>query len=283
MQFQPTPLIVVLAALATSACASTERAPFHVYRSPLLAGDPTVPEPADRQFDPANPGDYPTDRETVVADSSRDEWDAQPPAHASRTARKAKTKRGGRTGTRPTLAIGGRGEVATGSDIDGQFVPRQAALYVWKTFEINGAMLPADAQADIAALWRTCKKQGKTGHTTPLPGDAVFFHNTFDANSDGRNNDWYTHVGVVETVRKDGAARVMSYVGGAVTSFWVDPNRPDEIGADDAPVNSRVRIPTADDAPYTQYHAGQLFAGYCSVLADRKQVVVMDAWDGRTR
>lgn len=250
--------------VGTAGCASSGGA-FHVYQSPLLAAEPSTPRPNDRSLDPAQPAERPD--ETVVAQSGQSVWEKTPPLATKK--RKARTFASG---------MGGRTDEGGGSAESGDFAPAVAAEYVWRTFEINGATIPETAISSIPALWEACRAAGKTRASDPLPGDAVFFHNVFDANADGRNNDWYTHVGVVETVRKDGAARVMSYIGGKVVRFWVDPKRPDEVGDDTQPVNSRLRIPTADDAPFTQYHAGQLFAGYCTLLDAKQQVVVMDEW-----
>ncbi len=38
----------------------------------------------------------------------------------------------------------------------------------------------------------------------PLPGDLVFFHNTYDRNRNGRQDDLYTHIGVVVDLEPDG-------------------------------------------------------------------------------
>jgi len=133
-------------------------------------------------------------------------------------------------------------------------------------------------RTSIPKLWSACKSRGTTHQGTPLPGDAAFFHNAFDANADGRNNDWYTHVGIVETVDEHGTATVLSWQGGKVARLVVNPKQPDVSDVDGRQVNSRLRAPAADDAPYTQYYAGQLFAGWCTFLDGKKDVVVMDSW-----
>jgi len=257
-----TVLAISMGMASVAGCAAQSRGPFHVYQSPLLAAEPAVPRPNDRSFDPASSQRSP---EQVVATSAEASW-AEP--RPERTRRRGTSTRG----------IGGRNQEGSSSSEASDFAPALAAEYVWRTFEINGVSAPDAARVSIPSLWEACRAAGKTRQDAPLPGDAVFFHNVFDANADGRNNDWYTHVAVVENVRDDGAARVMSYIGGKVVRFWLDASRPDEVGDDANPVNSRLRIPTADDAPFTQYHAGQLFAGYCTLLDAKRQVVVMDEW-----
>ena len=267
----------VVAGLAQLGCATQDATPFHVYQSPLLAAETPTPRPSDRSFDPAHLGDYP-EGEQVVADSRSADWEKPAPAKGAAAA-KAVAK-DARPRRKPVLSIGlgGRDGAASSSNEAGDFAPALAAEYAFRTFAINGASLPQTALHSIPNLWEACRSAGRTKQSEPLPGDAVFFHNAFDANTDGRNNDWYTHVGIVEAVDSHGTVTVMSYIGAHVVRTWANPSHPDEVGDDVDPVNSRLRIPTADDAPFTQYHAGQLFAGYCSVPGEKTQVVLMDDW-----
>lgn len=45
----------------------------------------------------------------------------------------------------------------------------------------------------------------------PVPGDLIFWDNTYDKNGDGRENDYLTHVGVVVSVEKDGQISYIHY------------------------------------------------------------------------
>jgi hypothetical protein len=45
----------------------------------------------------------------------------------------------------------------------------------------------------------------------PMPGDLVFWDNTYDANGNGRADDGLTHVGVVVSVDADGSIRYLHY------------------------------------------------------------------------
>lgn len=254
-------------------CATERQAPFHVYQSPLLAAENQNPRPVDRTFDPSAPGDWPTESETVVARSEDSVKRAK--RRAQREERRSKSE--ANAPSLPTLSVSGVGgrdsKPVSGSAEAGDYAPPLAAAYVHKTFAVNGVTLPAAAQTSIPKLWESCRSAGNTHQGTPLPGDAAFFHNVVDANGDGRNNDWYTHVAVVEEVSSDGTATMLAWRGGAVVKLSVNPTQPD-----DTAINSQLREPTADDPPFTQYHAGQLFAGWCTVLDGKRDIIVMDSW-----
>ena len=252
--------------VVSSGCAAGTSAPFHVYQSPLLAAERSNPRPASRDYDPTQPAQP---RETVVASNNGTLNQSEPSAPNKRSGSDSQ-----RTPSLPALAIGGRdNDAQTSSTRDTDYAPSLAAAYVHKTFEVNGVAMPATAENSIAGLWDACRKS-KTAHQgKPLPGDAAFFHNVFDANRDGRNNDWYTHVAVVVDVSDDGTATLLGWRGGRVVEHKLNTTRPDDMDR-----NARLRTPTADDAPFTQYHAGQLFAGWCTALDGKRDVIVMDSW-----
>ena len=65
--------------------------------------------------------------------------------------------------------------------------------------------LGTSGTASAAAIYELLSREGKVHrHKVPLPGDLVFFDNTYDRNRDGRANDPLTHVGIVERVDADG-------------------------------------------------------------------------------
>lgn len=45
----------------------------------------------------------------------------------------------------------------------------------------------------------------------PVPGDLIFWDNTYDKNGDGRENDYLTHIGVVVSVEEDGQISYIHY------------------------------------------------------------------------
>lgn len=94
----------------------------------------------------------------------------------------------------------------------------------------------------------------------PRPGDLAFFHDTYDRNRDGRANDPYTHVAVVEKV--EGTAVLLLHRGArGVERFRMDLTRPA-----DPEANDPVRFTRAKDPSGTRRLAGQLFAAFGAVV-----------------
>lgn len=117
-------------------------------------------------------------------------------------------------------------------------------------------------------VYRALKARALTfNDKQPKPGDLVFFHNTDDANRDGRPNDWYTLGGVVEGVAPDGTVTVIVPDAGEICRRVMNPAKPDVYrdGASGPVVNDILRPKRLDDAPATQYLAGTLFAGFATL------------------
>ncbi len=160
--------------------------------------------------------------------------------------------------------------------------PLHAAEFIRAIYKVNGVDLEAGkGEQVIATLHDNFKRRGRIYHATrPAVGDVIFFHNTFDRNNDGRNNDWYTHVGLVEGVDEDGTIHVLSYLNGKVDSFVVNLENPrlarNKTGK--KLWNATLRTARPDDPPFTQQLAGELFAGFGSLLGDRTELMVIDNW-----
>ncbi len=152
------------------------------------------------------------------------------------------------------------------------------AVYAANRVRINGDSIPA--------AWREVQSEGTIYHATrPVVGDLVFFHNTYDANGDGRPNDWFTHVAVVESVSANATVTFLSYRGEGVTRGHLNLENPGATEIGGATANTTLRAERAGDPDYAQYLAGELFAGFGSLLGNRNEVIVIDEWSpsGRTR
>ncbi len=274
-------LFILVAISAGSGCAAGQGAPFHVYQSPLLQAEYHPAQRRNREFDPMTFGDH-VAVDAVYASSELDAPKTsktkvtpkpQPKAVVAVKATKAKTtptlsvKAGSRVGARPQET--GR----KGPDIGWQ--PENAARYVVAVLAANKVEM-TDVTA-ISDLYKSCKKQGKVHHTNAKIGDVVFFHNVFDANSDGRNNDWYTHVGIVDRV-DSGTANVIGWAKGGVLETKLNVALARDASGQSGEINSQLRQPSSSDAPFTEYHAGQLFAGFCDVLGEKPNLVMIDGW-----
>lgn len=166
----------------------------------------------------------------------------------------------------------------------GGYDPQPALDYVLETYRLNGVEFQNAEQLKIIDLYRAVQRQGSIYHTTrPVVGDLVFFHNTYDANRDGRNNDWYAHVGIVEEAHSNGTIIVLSYRAKRVVRDTMNLEHAREAHANGRLANSELREKTRQDPEYTQYLAGELFAGFGSVLGDMSDVAVIDEWQPSRR
>lgn len=165
---------------------------------------------------------------------------------------------------------------AVGSDYE----PSHAAAYVRDVYSLNETSIGGGDTDTVVDVYRFVSDNGTVYHDPrPAVGDLAFFHNTFDANGDRRPNDWYTHVGIVESVDASNTVTVLSFVDDSVTRLTMNLDRPDDATDGGVDVNSTLREPSRDDTPHTQYLAGQLFAGFGSLLGERTQVIVLDDWN----
>ena len=79
----------------------------------------------------------------------------------------------------------------------------------------------------VTALYRVAQQHGRIFHDAlPLPGDLVFFRDTYDLNRDARANDGLTHVGLVEAVDADGTVSVIHHVSRGVVRYRMNPGKP---------------------------------------------------------
>lgn len=122
-----------------------------------------------------------------------------------------------------------------------------------------------DAGSAVVALYRALAWNGilfgRDG--APLPGDLVFWNDTYDRNGDGLPDDPLTHVGIVERAGPDGAVTFFHRGTRGVARGVMSLRYPGaERGAAGERLNSRLRPARRDDPPGTRYLAGELFAAF---------------------
>ena len=163
----------------------------------------------------------------------------------------------------------------------GGFDPANAVRYVQDVYAVNETPLPG---ASVADLWRHATQAGTVyHHPRPVVGDLVFFSNTHDADGDRRPNDFFTHVGLVESVDGEATITVLSYLGGRVRRFTMNVEQPSVERVSGEEINTAIREERRDDLPSTAYLAGELFNGFASLLGSRSEVIVLDNWSPSTR
>jgi len=98
----------------------------------------------------------------------------------------------------------------------------------------------------------------------PEPGDLVFFSDTYDRNSNGRLDDEFTHVGMVESVSDDGTVRFLHYIGGAIRIGRMNLLRA-HVHADEETgniLNDFLRRRRRGDSAKVKYLASELWIGF---------------------
>jgi antitoxin (DNA-binding transcriptional repressor) of toxin-antitoxin stability system len=174
---------------------------------------------------------------------------------------------GARLAARAAALVGERGAFRAGGErFNGDCSGFVQAVYQAEGIPLRRLMALASPRetSGAAAAYQAVRAYGIAfggGGQWPAPGDLVFFHDTYDRDRDGRADDPFTHVGVVERVR-DGTVVFLHRGGRAVARAALTPGRPDQtLAPDGTRLNSFIRDkrpPLRDGATLT----GQLFAGY---------------------
>jgi hypothetical protein len=111
----------------------------------------------------------------------------------------------------------------------------------------------------VARLYRMAEnnKVLSAGHD-PLPGDVVFWDNTYDKNGDGKLNDELTHTGLVIRADPDGRIDyVHHHIRRGIVVESMNLKKPDIYGAFNAPMRVREPGPRPE-----KWLAGQLYRSY---------------------
>jgi cell wall-associated NlpC family hydrolase len=138
------------------------------------------------------------------------------------------------------------------------------AAYAQAGISLRGASKSGDN--GVTALYRYAQTHGRVySRGTPVPGDLVFFRETYDRNRDGRTNDGLTHVGIVDQVTADGTVTVIHRVNRGVVSYRMNLGQP---GVARDPRTKQVLNDTLRGPGPGKAFAltGQLFVAYGSVL-----------------
>ncbi len=117
----------------------------------------------------------------------------------------------------------------------------------------------------VTAIYRYAQNHGRVYQGgRPVPGDLVFFRETYDLNRDGRVNDGLTHIGLVDEVSEDGTVQVIHRVAKGVVRYRMNLSfRDSAVSAAGRPVNDYLRMAGTQNKPQL---TSQLFAGYATLL-----------------
>lgn len=139
------------------------------------------------------------------------------------------------------------------------------ALFLAQGIDLYGGT-PSEQITGVRRIHAYISQHGRI-HRGPdvSRGDLVFFDNTWDANDDGIDNDFLTHVGVIETVESDGTIVFISRTASAIERYRMNLRWPSSATADGRMVNNFLRRKRPGDPPERAYLTGQLFASFGSL------------------
>jgi hypothetical protein len=157
---------------------------------------------------------------------------------------------------RKKVVVGGRSfpDDCTGL-VKGVFAP--------EGFDLSTLAQPGDN--GVAAIYRYAQARGRVyqgGH--PVPGDLVFFVETYDKNRDGARNDGLTHVGLVDALEPDGTVLIIHRVARGVVRYRMNLEQPQTASLPGGRVvNDWLRSAERGHRPQL---TAQLFYGYATLL-----------------
>lgn len=141
-------------------------------------------------------------------------------------------------------------------------------VYATQRVDLYDGLGELDGGNGVGRIYTHVVEHGRIHYgPTVHPGDLVFFHNTWDFNRDGLPNDPLTHVGIVETVERDGTVIFVSWVAAGVERYRMNLLRPDiHKTANGQVLNDHIRRKGPAESETTRYLTGQLFAAFGTVL-----------------
>ena len=162
---------------------------------------------------------------------------------------------------RSRIEIGGRRYI---SDCSGLV----RGVYATQRIDLFDGLGELDGGNGVGRIYTHVVEHGRIHYgPTVHPGDLVFFHNTWDFNRDGLPNDPLTHVGIVETVERDGTVIFVSWVSAGVERYRMNLQRPGiHKTAEGRVLNDHMRRKGSGDSETTRYLTGQLFAAFGTLL-----------------
>ena len=113
------------------------------------------------------------------------------------------------------------------------------------------------------SLYEIAAREGSLRRSTPLPGDLVFFDDTYDANGNGLRDDPLSHVGVVEKILDGGTVLFVHRIGDQIVRWRLTPGRPgDRADEQGRALNHYLR---AGEGAFPAQTTGELFVAFGSL------------------
>ena len=116
----------------------------------------------------------------------------------------------------------------------------------------------------VRLIHRYVMRHGEV-HTRQVPnrGDLVFFDNTWDKNGNGKLDDPFTHIGLVEDVRADGTALVIHRVNRGIVRDAMNLRRPHDLKDEQLnELNGYLRPKGRKEPPGVPHTLAELWAAF---------------------
>lgn len=133
-------------------------------------------------------------------------------------------------------------------------------IYTLAGYPLEGKPL-SKHENDVTTLYRYVYDTGSIYESTPLPGDLVFFHDTFDPKGAKDYEDRLTHIGIVHRVFDDGTVAFVHHLNGRIIISYLNLRYPHKRNESLHKPNGNSGIRRAGQGRKTLTTA-QLFAGY---------------------
>ena len=138
------------------------------------------------------------------------------------------------------------------------------AVYFSSGIDLTEGVQARDQENGVRLIRRYIQEHGRLHHGPVIqPGDLVLFHNTWDADRDGRLDDRWTHIGIVERVEQDGTVTFISRVSRGIERYRMNLLSPSRHRSKDGTLlNDFLRRKRWRDPAATRYLTGELFAAF---------------------
>lgn len=124
----------------------------------------------------------------------------------------------------------------------------------------------------VSSIYRYVRRHGLLYRDhSPVVGDLVFFHNTYDRNGNGRRDDQLTHIAVVESIDRDGTITIVHRVSRGILRYRMNLRFPETTRNAETKKRFNHYLRAAEGSQPAQTTAA-LFAGYGTVVRDAASV-----------
>jgi peptidoglycan DL-endopeptidase CwlO len=122
----------------------------------------------------------------------------------------------------------------------------------------------APGENGVAIIYRFVAERGGLHARRPLPGDLVFFDDTYDRAGNGRRGDRLTHIGIVESLEADGTVVFVHLMQGRIVRSRMNRHAP--AVHDDPETGRRQNDYLRRDDGSGPRLAAELFSAYGTVV-----------------